>query len=80
MFRFPPPPQRQRGFIDTVDRDAMRRDARDEFIHTMCDAWKGDVSDCEVARIHDTGDPVRDAYLGSVVDLTTAWSRGGGRR
>jgi hypothetical protein len=27
--------------------------------------------------MHDTGDSVRDAYLVSVADLTTAWSRRG---
>lgn len=39
-------------------------------------AWKkNSMSDREVARVHDTGDPVRDAYLDQVYDLTTAWSR-----
>jgi hypothetical protein len=40
------------------------------------DAWKtNNMSDREVARVHNTGDPVRDAYLDGVADLTTAWSR-----
>jgi hypothetical protein len=39
-------------------------------------AWKtNNMSDREVARVHDTGDAVRDAYLDQVHDLTTAWSR-----
>ena len=33
------------------------------------------MNDREVARVYDTGDPVRDAYLDSVADLTTAWQR-----
>jgi hypothetical protein len=46
----------------------------------MCDelqsAWKtNNMNDREVARLHDTGDPVRDAYLDYVADLTSAWSR-----
>jgi hypothetical protein len=43
-----------------------------DVIHEPSDAWKGNH---EVARVHDTGDAVRDAYLDSVADLTTAWSR-----
>ena len=54
-----------------------------EMVRDMCDAWKsparppagaGNVNG-EVARMHDTGDAVRDAYLDSVADLTSAWSR-----
>jgi hypothetical protein len=45
-------------------------------VQEMCDAWRSpNVSDREVARVHDTGDAVRDAYLDSVADLTTSWSR-----
>jgi hypothetical protein len=53
-------------------------------VREMCDAWKtparppagpGNANDREVARMHDTGDAVRDAYLDSIADLTSAWSR-----
>ena len=38
--------------------------------------WKtNNTNDREVARVHDTGDAVRDAYLDYVADLTSAWSR-----
>jgi hypothetical protein len=57
-----------------VMADHMRREARDEYIADLQDAWKGN-NDREVARVHDTGDAVRDAYIDSVADLTTAWSR-----
>ena len=56
--------------------DHLRREARDQYIADLQDAWKGNnTNDREVARLHDTGDAVRDAYLDSVADLTTAWSR-----
>jgi hypothetical protein len=59
-----------------VMRDHERREARDEYVQQLCDAWKGTgTNDREVARVHDTGDAVRDAYLDSVADLTTSWSR-----
>jgi hypothetical protein len=58
-----------------VMRDHLRREARDEYITELCDAWKS-TNDREVARVHDTGDAVRDSYLDQVHDLTTAWSRG----
>jgi hypothetical protein len=58
-----------------VMRDHLRREARDEYI-TGCDAWKSTgTNDREVARIHNTGDARTDAYLDSVADLTTSWSR-----
>jgi hypothetical protein len=57
--------------------DHQRREARDEYVQQLCDAWKSTgTSDREVARVHDTGDAVRDSYLDQVHDLTTAWSRG----
>ena len=59
-----------------VMADHMRGEARDQYIADLQDAWKGNnTNDREVARLHDTGDAVRDAYLDSVADLTTAWSR-----
>jgi hypothetical protein len=33
------------------------------------------MNDREVARVHNAGDPLRDAYLDGVADLTTAWAR-----
>ena len=59
-----------------VMADHMRREARDQYVADLQDAWKGNnKSDREVARLHDTGDPVRDAYLDQVADLTSAWQR-----
>jgi hypothetical protein len=58
-----------------VMQDHLRREARDEFIRELCDAWKGDTCDREVARVHNTGDAVRDAYLDQVADMTSAWER-----
>ena len=55
--------------------DHQRREARDQYIAELQNAWKNGTKDREVARVHDTGDAVRDAYLDSVADLTTAWSR-----
>ena len=38
--------------------------------------WKtNNMSDREVARLHNTGDARRDAYLDYVADLTSAWQR-----
>jgi hypothetical protein len=57
------------------------RNARDEMIQEMTDAWKQSVTrDREVPRKHSTGDALRDAYLDSVEYLTTSWARGSGRR
>jgi hypothetical protein len=58
-----------------VMADYMRREARDQYVADLQDAWKGNISDREVPRLHDTGDAVRDAYFDSVADLTTSWSR-----
>ena len=53
-----------------------RAKAYADFVADLQDAWKGNnTNDREVARLHDTGDPVRDAYLDQIHDLTTAWSR-----
>jgi hypothetical protein len=60
-----------------VMRDHLRREARDQYIAELQNAWKSTgTGNREVARVHDTGDAVRDAYLDQVHDLTTAWSRG----
>src|SRR5262245_27855305 len=59
-----------------VMRDHLCREARDEYVAALQSAWKNGTNDREVARLHNTGDAVRDAYLDSVADLTTAWSRG----
>ena len=60
-----------------VMRDHLRREARDQHVADLQDAWKGNnTNDREVARVHNTGDAVRDSYLDQVHDLTTAWSRG----
>jgi hypothetical protein len=59
-----------------VMADHMRREARDQHVADFQDAWKGNnTNDREVARVHDTGDAVRDAYLDQVADLTSAWER-----
>jgi len=60
-----------------VVRDHECREARDQYIADLQDAWKGNnINDREVPRMHNTGDARTDAYLDSVADLTTAWSRG----
>jgi hypothetical protein len=60
-----------------VMRDHQCREARDQYIADLQDAWKGNnKNDREVARVHNTGDARTDAYLDSVADLTTSWSRG----
>ena len=55
--------------------DHMRREARDQHIADLRDAWKGNNNDREVARVHDTRDPVADAWLDQVHDLQNSWSR-----
>src|SRR6476646_10344383 len=61
---------------DQAANDARER-AYQEAKREAQEAWKtnNNMTDWEVARVHDTGDPVRDAYLDGVADLTTAWSR-----
>jgi hypothetical protein len=62
-------------------RDHLRREARDEYITELCDAWKGDnTNDREVASKHDTGNPIADAWLDQLDDLQNSWARGSGRR
>jgi hypothetical protein len=64
-----------------VTRELERRRAYADSVCELQDAWKSSgPSDREIQRIHDTGDPVRDAYLDQKYDLETAWSRGSGRR
>jgi hypothetical protein len=58
-----------------VTRETERRAARDAAVQELVDAWKTPGSDREIARVHDTGNPVADAYADSVLDLTTAWQR-----
>jgi hypothetical protein len=68
--------ERTRDHAVLTVRDHQRREARDEYVRQLCDAWKStSTSDREVARVHDTGDAVRDAYLDQVADLTSAWER-----
>jgi hypothetical protein len=62
-------------------REFNRQAAYADGIREMCDAWRGPNRDLyEIARIHDTGDAKRDAYLDSVYDLQNAWHRGTGKR
>jgi hypothetical protein len=59
-----------------VTREHLRREAYADAVTEASNAWKSsDIGGREVPRLHDTGDAVRDAYLDSVADLTTAWSR-----
>ena len=58
----------------------MRDEAYRDFVEAATNAWRGTDNDREVARVHDSGDPVRDAYLDQLADLTTSWSRNSGRR
>ena len=61
----------------------MKRELQDAWHPAPAAAASGDdvirvyTNDREVARRHNTGDAVRDAYLDSVADLTSAWSRNG---
>jgi hypothetical protein len=61
-------------------RELERREAFADSVRDLGETWKGGANDREVARVHNTGNPVADAYLDGVTDLTTAWSRGPGRR
>jgi hypothetical protein len=64
-----------------VVRDHECREARDEYVQQLCDAWKGNnTNDREVARKHDTGNPIADAWLDQLDDLQNSWARGSGRR
>ncbi len=64
-----------------VMADHMRREARDQHVADLQDAWKANnTNDREVARVHDTGDARTDAYLDQKFDLENAWHRGTGKR
>ena len=58
-----------------VTREHLRQEAYADSVRELCDAWKGNTNDREVARVHDTGDPVADAWLDQVHDLQNSWSR-----
>ena len=71
------------GTIDhakQVMADHVRREARDQYIAELQDAWKGNNTDREVARIHNTGDARTDAYLDQKYDLENSWHHGSGKR
>ena len=64
-----------------VTADHVRREARDQYVADLQDAWKGDnTNDREVARVHNTGDARTDAYLDQKYDLENSWHRGTGKR
>ena len=63
-----------------VTSEFNRREAVNDSVAALQSAWKGNTSDREVPRIHNTGDATRDAYLNSVFDLENAWHRGSGKR
>jgi len=63
-----------------VMRDHLRREARDQYVAALQDAWKGNNTDREVARIHNTGDARTDAYLDQKYDLENSWHHGSGKR
>jgi hypothetical protein len=58
-----------------VTREHLRLEAYADSIRELCDAWKGNTNDREVARIHTTADPVADAWLDQLHDLQNSWSR-----
>jgi hypothetical protein len=63
-----------------VTREFNRCEAFNDSVAALQSAWKGNTSDREVPRIHNTGDATRDAYLDSVSNLENAWHRGSGKR
>ena len=64
-----------------VMRDHQRREARDEYVQDLCNAWKGDnANDREVPSVHNTGNPIADAWLDQLHDLQNSWARGSDRR
>jgi hypothetical protein len=64
-----------------VMRDHQRQEARDLYVTELQDAWRSTgTNDRGVARIHNTGDAVRDAYLDQKHDLENSWHRGSGKR
>lgn len=67
-------PSRGADHARQVTLDHLRNEARAAWIDAMQDAWRG-TDNREAARKHNTGDPVADAWLDGVDDLTTSWSR-----
>ena len=63
-----------------VTQEHLRSEAYADSIRELCDAWKGNTNDREVARVHDTGDPVADAWLDQKYDLENSWHHGSGKR
>ena len=60
-----------------VMRDHLRREACDQCIAELQNAWKSTgTDDREVARVHHTSDARLDAYMDQKLDLETAWQRG----
>ena len=58
-----------------VMRDHQRREARDEYVQDLCNAWKGDnTNDREVPSVHNTGNPIADAWLDQLHDLQNSWA------
>jgi hypothetical protein len=71
-----PAPEHSVDHAVQVTRDHMRAEAYADAVQQMCDAWRGpNVSDRECQRIHDTGNPIADAYLDQLHDLQNSWSR-----
>ena len=71
-----PAPEHSVDHAVQVTRDHMRTEAYADAVQQMCDAWRGpNVSDRECQRIHDTGNPIADAYLDQLHDLQNSWSR-----
>ena len=56
-------------------QDAWRTPSAPAADHAVTEAKTDNMNDREVARVHDTGDPVRDAYLDGITDLTSSWQR-----
>jgi hypothetical protein len=80
----------QPGPVSLTDRAGIERKARAyaDSVRDLTEAWRTPsadpaahhaatdaFNDREVARVHNTGDAVRDAYLDYVADLTSAWQR-----
>ena len=63
-----------------MTREHLRREAYADAVTEASNAWKGNTNDHEVARIHNTGDPVADAWLDQKYDLENSWHRGSGKR
>jgi hypothetical protein len=71
-----PAPEHSVDHAAQLTRDHMRAEAYAAAVQQMCDAWRGpNVSERECQRIHDTGNPLADAYLDQLHDLQNSWSR-----